>query len=679
VSTRRVIPDGGKSPILVVDDDAVSRHVLAQTLTNAGLDAEEVPSGQAALAWLEQNVPCLVLLDLVMPEPDGFAVLRYIRARPELADVPVVVLTALDADDEVQQVFSSGADDYVHKPFRPAEIVARIRGQLRMRDYVERLSRREHDQQTVLELTQALASTLNIRHILFTVVRRVAEVAHVDRCSIVLVGETEGVGHVIATSDDAELRDLTISLEKYPEIKEVLRTGNTLVIRDATRHPLLEAVRQSEPGLEFTTLALVPISHEQRPMGVIFLRSRVPVAFGDHEIALVHTVANATAIALRNARILKLLRDESMQSAFARVEAERRVRLFQRYADIFESAADGMVVVDLDGKVLFANPRAREILGYDAASIMDVPFVGFLDGPAEPAEQLLAGFTRGVYPPTLDLALRVKAGGSIIASVSFSSVLHEENAILFTFRDVTQERKTAVELRQTKEFLERVIESSVDGIVSADLSGNVLLFNRAASRIFGYSPSDVIGKREVERLYPPGVAREVMRKIRDPNVNGPGRLEGCRVDMISSTGELIPVTLSAALIYENGRVVGSVGIFTDIRDKLRMEAKLSRAQEELRQKEKMAVVAELAGAAAHELNQPLTSVIGYAELLRRSLNQNTELAKAADVIISEAERMAEIVRKIGKITKYETKSYVGGQKILDLEKAAEESEAEARR
>lgn len=662
-----------------MDDDAVSRHVLAQTLTNAGLDAEEVPSGQAALAWLEQNVPCLVLLDLVMPEPDGFAVLRYIRARPDLADVPVVVLTALDADDEVQQVFSSGADDYVHKPFRPAEIVARIRGQLRMRDYVERLSRREHDQQTVLELTQALASTLNIRHILFTVVRRVAEVAHVDRCSIVLVGETEGVGHVIATSDDAELRDLTINLEKYPEIKEVLRTGNTLVIRDATRHPLLEAVRQSEPGLEFTTLALVPISHEQRPMGVIFLRSRVPVAFGDHEIALVHTVANATAIALRNARILKLLRDESMQSAFARVEAERRVRLFQRYADIFESATDGMIVVDLDGKVLFANPRARDILGYDAASIMDVPFVGFLDGPAEPAEQLLAGFTRNVYPPTLDLSLRVKGGGAIVASVSFSSVLHEENAVLFTFRDVTQERKTAVELRQTKEFLERVIESSVDGIVSADLGGNVLLFNRAASRIFGYSPADVIGKREVERLYPPGVAHEVMRKIRDPNVNGPGRLEGCRVDMISSTGELIPVTLSAALIYENGRVVGSVGIFTDIRDKLRMEAKLSRAQEELRQKEKMAVVAELAGAAAHELNQPLTSVIGYAELLRRSLNQQAELAKAADVIISEAERMAEIVRKIGKITKYETKSYVGGQKILDLEKAAEESEAEARR
>jgi len=663
------------APILVVDDDAVSRRVLSEALKDAGLGSVCLGSGREAMTWLETGQPALVLLDLVMPAPDGFEVLRAIRARPEIADTPVVVLTALDSDQEIQAVFASGADDYVHKPFRPAELVARIRGQLRMREYVERLSRRERDSQTVLELTQALASTLNIRHILFTVVRRVAEVANVDRCSIVLVGDDEQIGHVVATSDDEQMRDLTIDLHKYPEIREVLRTASTLVIRDATRHALLEAVRQAETGLGFTSLALVPISHEQRPMGVIFLRSRGVAAFADHEIALVHTVANATAIALRNARILKLLRDESMQSAFARVEAERRVRLFQRYADIFESAADGMVVIDRGGHVLFANPRARQLLGYEENDLLRRPFRELFADGAETADALLEGFGSGQFPRGVDVRLSTSGGRIIVASLSFSSVLHEDDSILFSFRDVTEERRTAVELKQTKEFLERVIESSVDGIVSADLSGTVLLFNRAASRIFGYARDEVVGKKNVESLYPPGVAREIMRRIRDPNVGGPGRLEDCRVDMISAAGELIPVTLSAALILESGRPVGSVGIFTDIRDRLRMEARLSRAQEELRAREKMSVVAELAGAAAHELNQPLTSVIGYAELLRRGLGKEPNLLKAAEVIVSEAERMAEIVRKIGKITKYETKSYVGGAKILDLEKAAEESES----
>jgi signal transduction histidine kinase len=89
---------------------------------------------------------------------------------------------------------------------------------------------------------------------------------------------------------------------------------------------------------------------------------------------------------------------------------------------------------------------------------------------------------------------------------------------------------------------------------------------------------------------------------------------------------------------------------------------------------KQAIIAELAGTAAHELNQPLTSVMGYAELLKRRLDRDTPSYSAAHVIVNEAERMAEIVRKIGKITKYETKSYVGAAKILDLDKASEETQ-----
>jgi len=100
-----------------------------------------------------------------------------------------------------------------------------------------------------------------------------------------------------------------------------------------------------------------------------------------------------------------------------------------------------------------------------------------------------------------------------------------------------------------------------------------------------------------------------------------------------------------------------------------MEARLHQAQDELRSRERQALVAELAGAAAHELNQPLTSVIGYAELLRRRL-EDPATRRGLDVIIAESERMAEIVRKVGRITHYETKSYVGSTKIVDLERSS---------
>lgn len=337
----------------------------------------------------------------------------------------------------------------------------------------------------------------------------------------------------------------------------------------------------------------------------------------------------------------------------------------QAYADFFERAADGILVVDIHGMVLFSNPRARSLLGRTVKQLHGRALRELLHpGDENLARQVTAGFAVGLYPQGIDFRIESPTG-LLIASVNFS-VLREADSILLTFRDVTQERGMEQELRKTKSFLERVIESSVDAIVTADLRGNVLLFNHAAERCYGYSAAEVVGRMNVEMLYPSGVARQVMRLIRERG----GRLESYRTEVLTRRAEHVPVSISAGLIFEDGKPVGSVGIFTDLRERLRMESRLVAAQEELKVREKQAIVAELAGAAAHELNQPLTSVMGYAELLRRRLEVDSPAYSACEVIVSEAERMAEIVRKIGKITRYETKSYVGQAKILDLDKAS---------
>jgi PAS domain S-box-containing protein len=233
------------------------------------------------------------------------------------------------------------------------------------------------------------------------------------------------------------------------------------------------------------------------------------------------------------------------------------------------------------------------------------------------------------------------------------------------------DRSAASLLTKTKVFLERVIDASVDAIISADMNGRVLLFNRAAQRCYGYDAKDVVGRMNVRSLYPRGQAGQIMRLIHAKEHGGPGRLERYRTDVLASDGSRVPVLLSAALILDHGRPVGSVGIFNDLRERLRIEAELTAAQDELQTREKQALIAELAGTAAHELNQPLTSVLGYAELIRRRVGEDSPLVRASDAIVQEAERMAEIVRKIGMITRYETKTYVGTAKIIDLDRAIE--------
>lgn len=653
-------------PVLVVDDDTVSRHVLIQALAAAELPHVAVASGTEALEQIERVNPSIVLLDLVMPPPDGYQILQILRSRPETRELPVVVLTALEAEEEIAKVFEAGADDFVRKPFKPVELVARIQGQLRIRGYVDALAKKEQDARLVLELTRALASNLDFRGILFTVVQRIAEVAKVDRVSIVLVREAGDVGYVVAASDDEQLRDLPIDLANYPEIQQVMASGEPLVIADVATHPLLEIVRHEGHKSAFSSLAILPILYEGRPMGVLFLRARHEFTFGDRELGLCRTVSNAMAIALRNARVMQSLRDQTQQVTVARFEAERRLRTLQRYADFFESAADGIIVIDADGHLLFSNPRARVITGYSETDLRGRRVGDLLAADdAALAHDLRLGFAQGRYPQNVDVRIRRKGGELAILSFNFNSVLREEGVVLSTFRDVTTERAVEQELHKTKDFLQRIIDSSVDAIVSADLRGRILLANPAAERIYGIPVAQLLG-RDVSTLYPRGVARDVMRLIRA----GGGRVQGLRTELLNASGDPVPVSLSAALIYEGGAPVGSVGIFTDLREKVRMEQRLAQAQEQILAQERQAIVAELAGAAAHELNQPLTSVMAYAEMLKRKLDRDLAAYAAAEVIFSEAERMAEIVKKIGKITKYETKSYVGRARILDLERSA---------
>lgn len=657
--------------VLLGDPDPVRRAAIESCARELGLRVrsfETLEQMRAGIAAPDVGV-------VIVGAPEGEARVRAVRATKEGTDVPILAVTS----DGVQadSLLESGADDVVRWPSQQPELAWRIRAQLRIFETITALAHKERDAKAMLELTQTLASALDFSDILYTVVRRIAEVVNVDRVSIVLApgAESGQVGYVVAASDDQEIQNLRIDLDKYPEILEVLRTRAPLTIRDASTHPVLEGVRGSVPDGVLGALTLLPIVWQEEAMGVLFLRAaQRRGTLEQREVDFCQIVANATAVALRNARIMQTLRDQTQQVNFARFEAERRLRALKRYANLFTSAADGLAAVDPDGQLLFANPRAYEIAGVSEDEVRGRNLLEMIHAPdRQSMVELWRGVREGHYPQGVDLRLSHRDGSVRVLSCSFASLLEGEGAVLFSFRDVTEERETASELAKTKDFLESLIDASVDAIIAADLKGNILLFNSGAERIYGWPAEEVIGKRHVTELYPPGGAQEVMRMIRSPQHGGPGRLESVRFDAADKNGRRIPINLSAAMIYDGrGKPFASVGIFTDLREKLRVEERLMQAQQKLAVTEKQALIAELAGTTAHELNQPLTSVINYAQLLARKLDPEAPEHHYASVIVREGERMAEIVRKIGKITRYETKSYVGAQKILDLDAATDD-------
>ena len=121
-----------KSPearLLVVDDEPSIRELLTASLRFAGFEVFAAADGQEALALADKHRPDLVVLDVMLPDLDGFAVTRRLRERGR--DMPVLVLTARDETSDKVQGLTVGGDDYVTKPFSLEEVVARIRAVLR--------------------------------------------------------------------------------------------------------------------------------------------------------------------------------------------------------------------------------------------------------------------------------------------------------------------------------------------------------------------------------------------------------------------------------------------------------------------------------------------------------------------------------------------------------------------
>ncbi|NEO26277.1 MAG: hybrid sensor histidine kinase/response regulator [Kamptonema sp. SIO4C4] len=125
--------------ILVVDDTIANLEVITETLSSAHYSVSAVTSGQRALKQLQKQPPALILLDIQMPGMDGFETCQHIKANPDTASIPIIFLTALSDTESIAKGFSLGAVDYITKPFREVELLARVQTHLNLYFLTEKL------------------------------------------------------------------------------------------------------------------------------------------------------------------------------------------------------------------------------------------------------------------------------------------------------------------------------------------------------------------------------------------------------------------------------------------------------------------------------------------------------------------------------------------------------------
>ncbi|RJX19840.1 MAG: response regulator [Desulfobulbus sp.] len=119
--------------VLIVDDEPNIVLSIKFLINQQGYEVRTAGNGEEALQELRRQIPDLILLDIMMPKPDGYEVCQLIRSTPEWKDIPVIMLTAKGRDVEKQKGLAMGADDYITKPFATHELVAKVRAVLNER------------------------------------------------------------------------------------------------------------------------------------------------------------------------------------------------------------------------------------------------------------------------------------------------------------------------------------------------------------------------------------------------------------------------------------------------------------------------------------------------------------------------------------------------------------------
>ncbi len=217
-------------------------------------------------------------------------------------------------------------------------------------------------------------------------------------------------------------------------------------------------------------------------------------------------------------------------------------------------------------------------------------------------------------------------------------------------------------------YFERLLEDSPDIIIAVDRQGEIVFYNEGARTTLGYSPAEVAG-HGVELVYPSvDEARRVMEAMREPTIDGPGKVRNFQTRLKMRNGEELDVAISGALIFDTDDVeLGSIGFAKDLR--------------EIHRQDQLATLEEIAVSVAHEVNNPLSAILNNLSMLEGDLQR---LAGDNDCAI-EQERIDSITGSIGKIQKivnrlsemadeqqYGTREYLPGTRMTDLSAGSNE-------
>jgi PAS domain S-box-containing protein len=333
----------------------------------------------------------------------------------------------------------------------------------------EAVHRERREQTTLLEILDAIASSIDLREVTWTIVNKLAQIVPSARCSMLLINDADERCYVIASHDDPDVDMLELDLGKYPEIRQAIETHGSVLIRDVADDPLMREFRAILAKLDLHSIMVIPVVFGGDVLGTLCLRaSRARHEFSQREIQFCTAVARASANALKNAMLHRQVHEES----------RRHRALSEKLSRILDHSPGLILTTDNEGRITSLNAGAVRLLGYAKSDVLGRPCEMLLGD--ETGRRLLE-LTRSTGKIS-DYAcrLRKRDGRSVDVEINVSVLEDEAGEVtgsVWLGRDVSELKATQTQLLQAKKL------STIGEVIS----GVAHELNNPLSGVLGFS------------------------------------------------------------------------------------------------------------------------------------------------------------------------------------------------
>ena len=382
-----------KTKILIVDDQPGNLRFLSKVLVEQGYLVQRAISGKMVLDAKFDSLPDLILLDIMMPEIDGYEVCRRLKENQLTREIPVIFLSVLKESFDKVKAFEVGAVDYITKPFQVEEILVRIKNQLTIKELSTQLNQRNEQLEKQIQralllnkITQEIRSSLEPEQIFQTAANQIGQAFGANRCLIHSYQDLPNQ-HIPFVAEYKEpglssMLDIEIPIKGNSHAELVLAQEEAIASDDVYIDPLLAPASHLCHKLGLKSMLTVRTSYQGKVNGLIGLHQY------DHfrhwtaeEIELLELVAAQVGIALAQANLLKSERERRIElnEQNQRLQSEIRTRRMvetalrdsqQRLSFLVQATPLVVLEWNINGKITAWNPAAERVFGYSAAEVI---------------------------------------------------------------------------------------------------------------------------------------------------------------------------------------------------------------------------------------------------------------------------------------------------------------------